>query len=222
MLRNLLAIGVCSLHLGCTALNDSLAPLEATPQVTLEEINANGAPIEGVLKDIDLSLYINALSGQIFGAPTSRPIQVFSARTKRPLQFDWTQLRARFAEQAAEHKLHRFSIGLLVSPASCRFARAGTFAHQSADESQTLAGGFRDPSTGEMLILLFFDRPCSIGGRVAVPNSTASFSIQATRAGFHWVRVNDSQAVVSTPTPSRVVFTVQAQQSGPSGAGGKI
>jgi hypothetical protein len=131
------------------------------------------------------------IPGDLYGAPG--PTVMFSATTDLELRFklDLTPHRAAIDRASTVVK----SPEMKVEPKETRFGRVGTFPH-AVDGNRSLGGGaFYDPATRSNVLLVYVDRPCTMGGSVRRYGMVLEVDLKFAEAGFHWVRL----AQVSSP-----------------------
>jgi hypothetical protein len=134
-----------------------------------------------------LLIEFGVIPGEVFGSPLENPLWLTeidnSGKVTWPTPVQMRELQlliTRFSKVAN-------NTGLTVIPSDTRFARVSTFGYFKGINENTGAGFFSD--NGNFIMLMYFDRPCTLSGSVYLNNKKVSHDINIKSAGFHWIEV---------------------------------
>ena len=209
-----IALLALALLQGCAALkdtpNDNMARVTATVVTERSEDMRKGQPSAMLRADFP------AIRGAIFGSPSTASLISTPVVIGAEFSIDigeWEQRFGPVAQAPADSVLN----GVRLEPRATRIARVGTFLYD-LDHRQGVAGGvgFKDATTGDYLLLVYFDRPCSMRGVMGAGDDAADIDIQVAKAGMSWLRVvkpgpsSSSKYVISmAPELTKVLLFTQ-------------
>jgi len=111
-----------------------------------------------------------------------------------------------------------YTKGLIIHPASTRFARIATLAVDAETKNNLGPSSFIDEETREYLLLVYVDRPCSMTGNTQIGPFTNIYDVRLGHPGFHWLRahqIGKRSFIVSENTDAhRVVFAIRVREDG--------
>jgi len=134
-------------------------------------IDAGGNTIQ-INGPIHASARLGSIPGTVFGNPQP-PFISLKLSGDLTLQIDLNRLRE-IGEQATTITAQGIESGWNVVPTDTRFSRVSTnFEYQGSQANRT---GLADATSGNTLLLVFFDRPCRLTGTIHTPSRASDFS----------------------------------------------
>lgn len=98
---------------------------------------------------------------------------------------------------------------MAVEPADARVARVIPFVLEADNIGPVGTAEWLDQQSGAKLMLLYVDRPAKIRGDIVHEQLRLQFEIDATEAGFLWVRQPDGNGMFrAAPPPEKLVLAV--------------
>jgi hypothetical protein len=189
----LMAVLLC----GCSTVHRPAA-VTGPLQIPVKYLESNHADILQSERPVNARAILRAIPGGVFGMPQG-PIESRSISSSDTLSIDLERLLTVYAEAAQTLQAGPATAGLTIKPADVRLARVGTLIdYQSAPRAPTRVG-FEDGDSGDMLILVYFNKPCRLAGTIAgLPRDAgmtkAVFDVTIDSAGFHWLTVKTNMA----------------------------
>ena len=146
------------------------------------------------------------IPGQLFGSGSKDLVIPLASGNSPNISFPLYVLKS-VAEQGATKQTKKSEgDGLIVDPVETRIMRFGTYAKASGNRDR--AGNFYDVNTGNLLLLVYVDRPCRIEGEVMGRGKVYVHEIDFNRAGFHWVSEVNSGLLKNVANSTKVEFRV--------------
>lgn len=198
VVHRLVLLVICVFLSACTATPTTRAPSGAGAldelAFTIEYVDRNNKIVPAKFQPQDVVLVFPYIPGDIFGSPDSKPVFIAPVSIEARVAVNLDRLDSVLAPLAATVTDAARASGLALAPADARFARMGTFPHEAETFAPVGGGGFLDPVTRDTMILVYFDRPCTITGDRVAGGDTFSHAIRVPAAGLHWIRVVDEGA----------------------------
>ena len=166
-------------------------PIMGTLQIPVRYLEKNHENILQSERPVKGRAIFRAIPGSVFGLPQG-PIESQPVSSSDVLPIDVERLLSVYTEVAQTLQPGPTTAGLTIKPADVRLARVGTFIdYQSAPRAPARVG-FTDDDSGDMLILVYFDKPCRLAGTLAgLPKDAgmtkAVFDVTIESAGLHWL-----------------------------------
>jgi hypothetical protein len=189
---------VVSLTIGVIGCSGGLKPVvdRTTWSVILpvKMIDAAGNAIQ-INGPTHASARLGSIPGTVFGNPQP-PFISLKLSPDLTLQIDLNRLRE-IGEQATTITAQGIESGWNVVPTDTRFSRVSTnFEYQGSQANRT---GLADATSGNTLLLVFFDRPCRLTGTIHTPSRSSDFSkyvfdVAVGKAGFYWLSIEKNRA----------------------------
>ena len=146
------------------------------------------------------------IPGQLFGSGPKDALVPLASGESPNISYPLYVLKSVAEQSAAEQTEKSESDGLVVTPAETRLMRFGTFAKASGNRDR--AGNFYEVSTGNLLLLVYVDRPCQIEGEVVGSGKAYVHEIDFDRAGFHWIAEVSEGLLKNVANSTEVEFRV--------------
>jgi hypothetical protein len=146
-------------------------------------------PIQG-------SARLGSIPGMIFGDPRA-PFGRVTMNTDHSLSVDLSRLQE-VGKHATRITAEGVEFGWKIHPVETRFSRVSTtfdFVGSALDVNKV---GFFDLEGNDVLLLVFFDRPCRLTGTINIPPGEADFThylydVTIDKAGFNWLAIHKDQ-----------------------------
>jgi hypothetical protein len=189
----------------------SRSPEELEVRFSIDVKNGRGRQTESPVTPMTLEFQL--IPGSITGAPTGERIFSRTIVNGEATVISLKSLVSEIARLASVLSPQGAKTGLNVYPSETRFARIATFAQESAKGKGAITG-FRNLETGDDLLLVYFDRPCQLGG-ISKDRSGRAVEIDATigNSGFNWLLVTatreGARRVMLAPPMPNVVLVVE-------------
>lgn len=214
----LIMISVCLA--ACSGLPKTAGPAGGDPlkQMTLsvEYLDENGARVSPEFQPKSLLLEFPYIPGQVFGSTSDEPVFIVPVSVGSTVTVKLVAEEAGLKEVAAPLRPGADTRGLTVTPENARFARMGTFPHDARNYAMIGGGGFLDPATRDALILMYFDRACTLSGVIALDSGEARHSIDVPGAGFYWIRAvkldNNDFVLSRAESRENAIFSITLYQ----------
>lgn len=134
----------------------------------------------------DFRIVFAFIGGAIYGNPTSETVVEAYPTEKYTFALDLDEL----SNSAKRKSIQATSqmLGLAIEPASAQFARIGTFIMDPMLQKALGATGWIDGDTKEVMVLVHFDEPCRIKGRLLEDGHEYRYDVSVPRAGLSWFR----------------------------------
>jgi hypothetical protein len=185
---------------------DSAEPTIATVRF-LEDDDRTPRPAPQVK---DFRVELSFIGGAIFGRPTTKEILEPSIDDDYRFALDVDAL-AEEAERASTRVSDQIG-DLVIEPAATSLARVATFTMDSSMKKPVGSTAWLDGETNEILLLIHFDRACTIKGRLSEQEREYRFDVAIPQPGFSWLRYKRADEkvtnIVLTTWPSTVALSV--------------
>ena len=152
---------------------------------------------------------LGSIPGTIFGDPRA-PFGSVTINTDHSLSIDLSRLQE-VGKHATRINAEGIGFGWKIHPGGTRFSRVSTTFNSAGSALDVKKVGFFDLEGNEVLLLVFFDRPCRLTGTINIPPGQGDFmhylyDVTIDRAGFNWLAIhkdrNPGWALVRHATPS--------------------
>ena len=154
-------------------------------------------------------LFFPYVAGDIYGAPTTGDFINPAVGADYRFEID---LNRSHAALLASLEPTQFSLSQLhIEPAGARVARLAPMVLQADGIEPVGRTNWVDGDSRRSLLLLYFDRPATISGRVSGSGKPIRYSIHAAAAGYVWVGQEpgaDENVYSVAPTPARLLLAV--------------
>ena len=180
--------------------------------LTIEYVDTNNDPVAPEYHPDNVVLVFPHIPGEIFGSPSGDPILITPVSVGDRVVLDLAKAKQALAGELAPLKPGPNTEGLAITPADVQFTRVGTFPHHARTFENIGGGSFTDPVSRKSMILMYFDRPCTLTGAVAADGSVFHHAINIPQPGFHWIgfdkpRKNEYRLTRVAPVPG-IVFSI--------------
>jgi hypothetical protein len=171
-------------------------PLQAaTDSISIEPrfVDAKGDPVAIEDRPGDVSLALGAIAGSIGGIP-DRTLQVVRISKLSAIEINLGTFEAAVGQQAVTMTAAAAASGLRIDPVDTRFARASTLLNHSGALRGPLVVEFADKDSKNVLILMYFDRPCHLTGTKEIADRTRGgekptlvYDVIVEKPGLSWL-----------------------------------
>lgn len=142
----------------------------------------------------DLHVSFGVIPGELMGNPLRQPLVLAKAAFGGTASVPYQAMLEHLAPHAASLKPEHQRAGLAIHPADTRFLRVSTFAYDKKEKEHVMGGAFA--SKGDFVILVYFDRACTLKGTALYSGMRAEMDVSIPAAGFHWLTMaNTAQHV---------------------------
>jgi hypothetical protein len=170
-----------------------------------EDLATERAP----LPPAEFRLFFPYVAGDIYGSPTTGDFINPTVGADYRFEID---LNRSHAALLASLEPTQFSLSQLhIEPAGARVARLAPMVLQADGIEPVGLTNWVDGDSRRTLLLLYFDRPATISGRVSGGGKPIRYSIHAAAAGYVWVEQvpgADENVYSVAPTPARLLLAV--------------
>lgn len=149
---------------------------------------AGGEPTVKVVGSPSLVAAFPVITGAVWGPPDTEPLVFAPAPFGATMTLPLKELEQKIRPIASPATPQSLEAGLVVQPEDTRLARVGTFFADKEQERYVFGAGFVDENTGDFLVLVYFDRPCTLSGTVTGQELPTHYQVQVPAAGLHWLR----------------------------------
>ena len=160
------------------------------------------ALVDGADMDVLTSAYPDVsfasfplIQGSLAGRTTTSPILYLPIRFGYSAPFPTDELAALAKPLATAPSDQMKSDGLIVTPATAKLARIGTFFVKRKEDEINVGAGFLDTKTREAIFLVYFSEKSEVHGAISTGGIEINVDVRLPGAGLHWLRV-----VKTTPT----------------------
>jgi len=155
----------------------------------------------------DLRLWMPFVVGDIYGDPNEG--ELADATLKPDLSFSLDLNKSREKLGKALVPTHFSQKWMSIEPAAARVARVSPFVMPADGIVPVGVCEWLDTDTGDKLMLVYVDRPARIRGEIVYEGRNLRFDIDATEAGYLWIRQPDGSGEYRVaPWPGRVLLAV--------------
>ena len=171
----------------------------------------------------DISLFLGGIGGAFYGpSPT---IQMIPIGQQTEIKIDLDSLETQLNALAVKLKQPADQRFLVVDPADTRFARVGVMLSKTIWMSGKYSAGFMNPETGNTYLLMWFDRPCHITGKLienlGYGKAVGTVDLTINERGFTWVGKKSSKPYVNAyevlPKEVDAIILVAPEQAAKDG-----
>jgi hypothetical protein len=170
-----------------------------------EDLATERAP----LPPAEFRLFFPYIAGDIYGSPTTGDF--INPTVGADYRFEIDLNRSHAALLASLEPTQLSLSQLHIEPAGARVARLAPMVLQADGIEPVGLTNWVDGDSRRSVLLLFFDRPATISGRVSGSGKPLRYSIHAAAAGYVWVGQEpgtDENVYIVTPTPKRLLLAV--------------
>jgi hypothetical protein len=170
-----------------------------------EDLATQRAP----LPPAEFRLFFPYIAGDIYGAPTTGDF--INPTVDADYRFEIDLNRSHAALLASLEPTQLSLSQLHIEPAGARVARLAPMVLQADGIEPVGLTNWVDGHSRRTLLLLYFDRPATISGRVTGGGKLLRYSIHAAAAGYVWVGQEpgaDENVYSVTSTPAQLLLAV--------------
>lgn len=165
----------------------TLSPREMT--FTAAKINASRQVIEPPVLSAPVSVRLPLIPGELYGRPTGGPVLTIPVSFGSPFALRLDDLEAKTKPHVVANSGTMRDKGLTIEPMETQFARFGTFFVVEMKERKFGDGAIQGARTSDPLMLVYFDRPCTIKGRSQEGEEESEYAVDIPNEGVHLLRV---------------------------------
>lgn len=136
--------------------------------------------------DWDIQVALGGVPGDLMGRPGEVPPLLIRAAFGQEFTLSLPAVERALAPHAAPAAPALLAAGLVVKPSGTRFLRVATSIQNKKTKRIVLGGGFK-PVDAEAAILAYFDRACTLQGRVTRQGQVSDISLQIPAPGLYWL-----------------------------------
>jgi hypothetical protein len=164
-----------------------------------------------------LSLRMAVIAGDVAGAASTEPVFWFDVRIGESARLRLSQKKTAIDAAAAPLTKAAADAGLAITPADTRIARLATITTSAGDPGKSIGGtGFLGAAAGDALLMVYFDRPCTLSGVARRRGSMVTYNIEIATSGVHLIRlVRDTPSTaraIASPMPEKLFLGITPQQ----------
>jgi hypothetical protein len=169
-------------------------------------------PVSGSSLPQTVSLLIRVIAGDFAGTPNNEVILQLSIPIGSEAKLAIGDQLRKIDALAAPLTRDAINSGIVVTPPETRFARFATLVLYPNAPKGVGWSSFRGSEPNELLVLAYFDRPCTVSGTARRYGYATTFNVVVPSAGVHFLRMSrdggrDSHATWSA-TPEQVVLAI--------------
>ena len=203
-------VAVCLAMASCAGSQPLSTRQSGVTTVRVDAFDDSLRVVDSGMSDRRLSVVFPLIQGSLYGTPTMEAVFLASAQFGESFTLTESLVEAKvkpFADVASD-QLSRS--GLTVDPGSTRLLRLGTFLHDAKTGAYVSGAGFYDLESRDLLMLVYFDRPCRVSGTIRAPAGDRVHEIAVPASGIYWLRLKktapNAYRVQVEPQPATVVM----------------
>ncbi|WP_444885039.1 hypothetical protein [Microbulbifer sp. PSTR4-B] len=135
----------------------------------------------------ELSIEFGVIPGAIFGQPLNSPLWLVKIDDSKSVAWPTKREKHEFLPFIAKLAKPNENSNLSIKPADTQLARISIYGYFSKTKQNVEASALSE--SGNYLMLVYFDRPCTLSGFVNLNNKKVKHSINIESSGFHWIEV---------------------------------
>ena len=201
---------------GCSTIPQSPGPSEKSSlreiSLAVQYVDSDNDPVQPEYHPENVVLVFPHIPGEIFGSPSGDPILITPVSVGDSVTLDLAKAEQALAGELSALKPGPNTDGLVISPANAQFTRIGTFPYNARTFEDIGGGGFTDPASRKLMVLMYFDRPCTLTGEITAEGSVFRHAIDIPDRGFHWIQYDKplkNEFVLTRGAPvSDIVFSI--------------
>jgi hypothetical protein len=154
-----------------------------------------------------LRLWVPYVVGDLYGSPNAGEISPTALNPDLSFTLDLNSGHAKLEKALVPTKFSQK--WMQIEPADARVARLSPFVLPLDNILPVGTAEWLDADTGDRLMLVYFDRPARIRGEIVYEGRNLRFDIEATEAGYVWIRQPEgSGEFTMAPWPGRVILAL--------------
>lgn len=191
----ILALGFLSGCAGARAGEHPVSPAAGEPRM-LKAVTLNRAldVIQSRADAGSMGASFRPMPGALIGSVFSDPVLLVPVRFGENFSLPLSDLARSIAPVAQPANAQTLGMGMVVTPAETRLARLGTFFYDGDTKKDVSGAGMFDALTRENMMLMYFDRPCTVHGDMQALGKTVSIALDVTAPGVYWIRLAEVDA----------------------------
>ncbi len=201
---------------GCATLpNNPITSNQASIKnltLSVDYIDTNNQHISSQSLPKTVNLVFPHIPGQIFGNPIHEALFIVKLKIGEKVKFDLNKAEQTLKKSITPLKKVTSTKGLSITPQATRFSRIATYSYDASTDKAIGAGGFLDISSREKLLLMYFDRPCTLIGKTKGGGDEADLNIKILSTGFHWLHTKktgkNKYKISNHQAKSKVIFSI--------------
>lgn len=203
----LLLVAVGPILAGCQT-----AATTPSSRVTMRVLVAPAGSAEPVAapSGSSIGVMLSTIRGSLVGDDDGSPVVVLPGKRSGTIELDLDMIGDLAAKTAMPVAGIVLNQGMQFQPADVRIARVSTFAVDGRTGRPLSGGtGFWDVNQRKQVLLVYFDRACSVTGTAQWPPDPAKFEFSVPTAGLHWLLLDDGEsgyAISGLTQPSQVAI----------------
>lgn len=139
---------------------------------------------------------LGSIPGTIFGDPQAPYVRI-PISAEQVLSIDLNRLQE-VGKQATRINAYAVKFGWKIDPVETRFTRISTTFDYISSPTTVKKVGFFDLAANDVLLLVYFDRPCHLTGTINLPPGRSDFTqyvfdVTIDKAGFSWLAIHKDQ-----------------------------
>jgi hypothetical protein len=182
-------LALCLAVASCAASPPDAPNRALVTQVRVEALDSALRRADSGMGSKSLSAVFPLIQGALYGAPTMESVFLAPARFGEDFNLNALVVEAKVKPFAAPLTVRSSNSGLAINPASTKLVRLGTFLHDAQTGDSVSGAGFYVPPSLDNLVLVYFDRACTISGTVKSSVGDVIHDVTIPAAGMHWLRM---------------------------------
>ncbi len=207
-----LSLGLCCLIFTACAgsIEKGATPQTSSFEMSIAYYNDDGDALGHMVNGEQILLLFPSIKGQIFGVPKRPILTEVTVSDNQPFKVELPNMNTLVAASLSDSE---WTQGISIVPSETKILRAATMAFDKKSRKPFAAGSLINPKTGDNLILMYFNMPCSITGLVQSGDMQYRHQIKIKTAGWHWIAGTQPAAGISTlralsNQPNNVEFAI--------------
>lgn len=198
----IVALVLASLGVGCSLQpgleRDPLVQVRSHVAFTEDDLKTPRTP----LRSSEFQLAFSLIGGDFFGAPTTEDFVRPRVSEDLKLSVDFNDYRSQIEQAITTGSVAEGRVR--VDPSTTRFGRVATFTMDPSLRRRAGYTAWADDGDARGLMLVYFDRPCTVVGSFTEEGHTYRYNVVIRRAGFAWLgRMPISEVVSETRVVAR-------------------
>jgi len=173
---------------GCTTVSQFSGAASGRITIPVMYQDSTGNTLSADSRPTGATVWLGAMPGAIFGSARD-PLKTEPVANPPSFELDLGELYDIAAKQSATLTAAASASGWKIVPADTRIIRVATNLNYKELHRQVPNTRFADLQTGDILMLVYFDRPCQLSGTIAEQGSGSdTIDVTVGQAGLHWLK----------------------------------